>query len=159
MSLTESLCHTVRISIRSNSCVLMIENVAVKEILSSRNEISSRYRALRSNVPSIQGQNFRHPMKFLRAMNLVKIFLRGIPAQIYSSLRQWTRGPIEWGIWCSNCGSLNPLEITTTWNLLFLHAAIFHWSNLADCRYVYTTKQNLLLIVTLLYYITVDTFF
>lgn len=30
MSLTESLCHTVRISIRSNSCVLMIENVAVE---------------------------------------------------------------------------------------------------------------------------------
>lgn len=65
----------------------------LKELLSSRNKISLRYRALRSNVPSIQGQNFRHPTKFLRAMNLVKIFFRGIPAQIYSSLRQWTRGP------------------------------------------------------------------
>lgn len=64
-----------------------------KEILSSRNKISSRYRALRSNVPSIQGQHFRHPTKFLRAMNLARIFFRGIPAQIYSSLRQWTRGP------------------------------------------------------------------
>ena len=30
MPLTESLCHTLRISIRSNSCVLMIENVAVE---------------------------------------------------------------------------------------------------------------------------------
>lgn len=114
--------YTLKLLRSNDRCWMLL----LKEILSSRNKISSRYRALRSNVPSIQGQNFRHPTKFLRAMNLVKIFFRGIPAQIYSSLRQWTRGPIDWGIWCSNCGSLNPLEITTACNLLFLHAAIFH---------------------------------